>query len=45
VPPLRDPPRRLVVAATVAGGRATHATRELVEARARAGARIGRASG
>ena len=42
--PLRDPPRRLVVAATVAGGRATRATGEMVEALARAGARIGRSS-
>ena len=41
---LRDPPRRLVVAATVAGGRTTQATREMVEALARAGARIGRAN-
>ena len=40
--PLRDPPRRRVVAATVAGGRATQATVEMVEALARAGARIGR---
>ena len=42
--PLREPPRRLVVAATVAGGRATRATGEMVEALARAGARIGRSS-
>ena len=40
--PLRDPPRRLVVAATMAGGRVTQATAEMVEALARAGARIGR---
>jgi DNA-binding transcriptional LysR family regulator len=43
--PLRDPPRRLVVAATVAGGRVTQATDAMVEALARAGARIGRATG
>jgi DNA-binding transcriptional LysR family regulator len=42
--PLRDPPRRRVVAATVAGGRTTQATGEMVEALARAGARIGRGS-
>jgi DNA-binding transcriptional LysR family regulator len=42
--PLRDPSRRLVVAATVAGGRTTQATREMVAALARAGRRIGRAS-
>ena len=42
--PLRDPPRRRVVAATVAGGRTTEATREMVLALARAGARIGQAS-
>jgi molybdate transport repressor ModE-like protein len=42
---LRDPPHRLVVAATVAGGRLTQATGEMVEALARAGARIGRTSG
>ena len=40
--PLSDPPRRLVVAATVAGGRVTQATAEMVDALARAGARIGR---
>jgi molybdate transport repressor ModE-like protein len=43
--PLRDPPRRLVLAATAAGGRTTPATAEMVEALARAGARIGRGSG
>ena len=43
--PLRDPPRRRVVAATMAGGRTTQATREMVEALARAGARISRTSG
>jgi DNA-binding transcriptional LysR family regulator len=43
--PLRDPPRRRVVAATMAGGRTTQATHEMVAALARAGARIGRASG
>lgn len=43
--PLRDPPRRRVVAVTVAGGRTTQATGEMVEALARAGARIGRSSG
>ena len=42
--PLRDSPRRRVVAATMAGGRTTEATRQMVEALARAGARIGRAS-
>jgi molybdate transport repressor ModE-like protein len=42
--PLRDPPRRRVVAATMAGGRATDATTEMVAALARAGARIGRAT-
>jgi molybdate transport repressor ModE-like protein len=42
--PLRDPPRRHVVAATMAGGRTTHATAEMVAALARAGARIGRSS-
>ena len=42
--PLRDPPRRRVVAAIAAGGRPTEATREMVEALARAGARIGRAT-
>jgi molybdate transport repressor ModE-like protein len=42
--PLRDPPRRLVVAATAAGGRLTRATGEMVESLARAGARIGRGS-
>jgi DNA-binding transcriptional LysR family regulator len=41
---LRDPPRRRVIAATAAGGRPTQATREMVEALARAGARIGRAT-
>ena len=41
---LRDPPRRLVVAATVAGGRTTQATGEMVEALARAGARISRST-
>jgi DNA-binding transcriptional LysR family regulator len=40
--PLRDPPRRRVVAATAAGGRPTQATRAMVESLARAGARIGR---
>ena len=43
--PLRDPSRRVVFAATVAGGRVTQATGEMVEALARAGARVGRASG
>jgi len=43
--PLRDPPRRLVIAATVAGGRVTQATAEMADALARAGARIGRATG
>ncbi len=42
--PLRDPPRRRVVAATVAGGRTTPAARAMVDALARAGARIGRGS-
>ena len=42
--PLREPPRRRVVAAIAAGGRPTDATREMVEALARAGARIGRAT-
>ncbi|HYH89890.1 MAG TPA: LysR family transcriptional regulator [Solirubrobacteraceae bacterium] len=42
--PLRDPPRRRVVAVTAAGGRPTEATREMVESLARAGARIGRAT-
>jgi DNA-binding transcriptional LysR family regulator len=42
--PLRDPPRRRVVAATAAGGRPTQATAEMVESLARAGARIGRAT-
>jgi DNA-binding transcriptional LysR family regulator len=42
--PLRDPPRRHVVAATMAGGRTTQATAEMVAALARAGARIGRSS-
>ena len=41
---LRDPPRRHVVAATAAGGRHTQATRAMVDALARAGARIGRAT-
>jgi DNA-binding transcriptional LysR family regulator len=40
--PLRDPPRRRVVAATVAGGRHTRATAEMLDALAAAGARIGR---
>jgi molybdate transport repressor ModE-like protein len=40
--PLRDPPGRRVVAATMAGGRPTPATAEMVESLARAGARIGR---
>jgi molybdate transport repressor ModE-like protein len=43
--PLRDPSRRRVVAATMAGGRTTQATRGMVEALARAGRRISRASG
>ena len=43
--PLRDPPRRRVVAATMAGGRTTRATRGMVEALARAGRRISRSSG
>ena len=43
--PLRDPPRRRVVAATMAGGRTTQATSKMVESLARAGARISRASG
>jgi molybdate transport repressor ModE-like protein len=42
--PLRDPSRRRVVAATMAGGRTTQATREMVAALARAGARISRSS-
>ena len=42
--PLRDPPRRRVVAATAAGGRPTQATLEMVESLARAGARIGRST-
>lgn len=42
--PLRDPPRRHVVAATMAGGRTTQATAGMVAALARAGARIGRSS-
>jgi len=42
--PLRDPPRRRVVALTANGGRPTEAPREMVEALARAGARIGRAT-
>jgi DNA-binding transcriptional LysR family regulator len=41
---LRDPPRRHVLAATAAGGRHTQATRARVDALARAGARIGRAT-
>ena len=41
---LRDPPRRHVVAATAAGGRHTQATRAMVDALARAGARISRAT-
>jgi DNA-binding transcriptional LysR family regulator len=41
---LRDPPRRHVLAATAAGGRHTQATRAMVDALARAGARIGRAT-
>jgi DNA-binding transcriptional LysR family regulator len=40
--PLHEAPRRRVVAAIAAGGRPTDATREMVEALARAGARIGR---
>lgn len=43
VVPLREPARRSIVAAT-AGGSPTAATRELVEALARAGARIGRST-
>src|SRR5829696_643341 len=35
--PLRDPSRRRVVAATMAGGRTTQATRAMIEALARAG--------
>ena len=42
--PLREPPRRLVIAATAAGGRPTQATLEMVESLARAGARIGRST-
>ncbi|MEO8687176.1 MAG: MFS transporter [Solirubrobacteraceae bacterium] len=42
--PLRDPPRRHGVAATMAGGRTTQATAGMVAALARAGARIGRSS-
>jgi DNA-binding transcriptional LysR family regulator len=42
--PLRDPSRRRVVAATMAGGRTTQATGEMVAALARAGARISRSS-
>jgi len=42
---LRDPPRRRVVAATMAGGRTTQATRGMVEALARAGRRVSRSSG
>jgi len=41
---LRDPPRRHVLAATAAGGRHTQATRAMVDALSRAGARIGRAT-
>jgi len=40
--PLRDPPRRRVVAVTAAGGRPTEAALAMVESLARAGARIGR---
>ncbi len=42
--PLRDPTRRRVIAATMAGGRTTQATLEMGESLARAGARISRAS-
>ena len=42
--PLRDPPRRHVVALTATGGRPTEVAREMVGALARAGARIGRAT-
>jgi len=42
--PLRDPSRRRVLAATMAGGRTTQATHEMVAALARAGARIGRST-
>ena len=42
--PLRDAPRRWVLAATAAGGRPTQATLEMVESLARAGARIGRST-
>ena len=42
--PLREPPRRSVVAAIAAGGRPTQATLEMVESLARAGARIGRST-
>ena len=42
--PLRDPPRRRVIAATMAGGRTTQATGEMVAALARAGARISRST-
>jgi DNA-binding transcriptional LysR family regulator len=42
--PLRDSPRRRVVAATAAGGRPTPATLTMVESLARAGARIGRST-
>jgi DNA-binding transcriptional LysR family regulator len=41
---LRDPPRRHVLAATAAGGRHTQATHAMVDALARAGARVGRAT-
>ena len=40
--PLRDPPRRRVVAVTMAGGRTTEAAHGMVDALARAGVRIGR---
>ena len=42
--PLRDPPVRRVIAATVARGRTTPAARAMVDALARAGARVGRSS-
>jgi DNA-binding transcriptional LysR family regulator len=42
--PLRDPPRRCVLASIAAGGRPTDATREMVDSLARAGGRIGRAT-
>jgi hypothetical protein len=41
---LRDGPRRRVIAATASGDRPTQAAGALVEALARAGARIGRAT-